>query len=87
MGVLAMRAKPVGWAFLPLLCFALLNPTCLFAQATGQVTGQVVASDTRMPVQGVLVSLSGTESNAITTANGRYVISDLPWESMSFPSK
>src|SRR5262245_60428670 len=71
-GVPAMRRSTI----LTIL-FALGIPISASAQNTGQVTG-TVTSDQRQPLGGVTVSVQGTALRAVSGADGRYVISNVP---------
>src|SRR5690242_3129749 len=48
------------------------------AQATGQVIGQVVAAESKSPIQGVQVTVTGTAIRAGTNVEGRYVLRNVP---------
>jgi TonB-dependent SusC/RagA subfamily outer membrane receptor len=48
------------------------------AGAVGTVTGQVVAAESKAPLQGALVSVTGTALRATATAEGRYVLRNVP---------
>jgi TonB-dependent starch-binding outer membrane protein SusC len=67
------------WRRVSLLILTLLAlPLQLGAQATtGTVTGVVTAEDGNAPVVGVNVFVVGTSRNAITGADGRYVIANV----------
>lgn len=63
---------------LALLCAVALFPIALSAQERGSVTGQVVDQATQRPLQGVQVSLPGTNLGTITNAQGRFMIPNVP---------
>lgn len=69
----------MSWRRAFVILLALLGlPLSLAAQATtGTITGIVTAEDTRAPVTGVNVFVVGTSRNAITGADGRYVITNV----------
>src|SRR5215831_12270094 len=48
------------------------------AGATGTVSGQVFAVDSRAPLQGAQVTVVGTTLRATATAEGRYVVRNVP---------
>ncbi|HEX6193628.1 MAG TPA: TonB-dependent receptor [Chitinophagaceae bacterium] len=59
------------WCLLVLIMFL---PLChLFAQ-TRQVTGQVLSSDNKQPLQGASVTVKGTTTGVTTNAQGRFTI-------------
>src|SRR5688572_8778315 len=57
---------------------ALLVPASVEAQQTGSVTGVVTAADTRAPMQGVHVSIEGTNIGGPTNAQGRFNFLNVP---------
>jgi TonB-dependent starch-binding outer membrane protein SusC len=66
----------MSWRRTSTLLFAVLcMPTLLFAQTqTATVTGVVTSADTKAPLPGVNVYVVGTSRSAITSAEGRYII-------------
>jgi TonB-linked SusC/RagA family outer membrane protein len=65
------------WAnVLLFLLLALVAPAAMQAQ-TGRVTGTVTDSASGQPVQSATVLVVGTQSGAITTAEGRYTINNV----------
>jgi hypothetical protein len=48
------------------------------AGAVGTVTGQVLVAESKAPLQGALVSVTGTTLRATATAEGRYVLRNVP---------
>ncbi|HEK19961.1 MAG: SusC/RagA family TonB-linked outer membrane protein [Mucilaginibacter sp. 44-25] len=56
------------------LCFLVLFTGHLMAQ-TRAVTGTVTSQDDKLPIPGVSVRLKGTQTGAVTDANGKYSIS------------
>jgi TonB-linked SusC/RagA family outer membrane protein len=73
-----MESSTMKWAkVLLLLVAALVAPRAMQAQ-TGRITGTVTDSATGLPVQSATVLLVGTQTGAITTAEGRYLINNAP---------
>ncbi|HEX7119582.1 MAG TPA: SusC/RagA family TonB-linked outer membrane protein [Longimicrobiales bacterium] len=68
-----MRAKHC----LCVLLLGLLAPPALRAQSAGQITG-VVTSAAGAPLPNATVAVQGTELGAVTQANGRYLILNVP---------
>ena len=71
-----MRATTICGA----LVLALLVPLGLEAQqpATGQVNGTITSAESGQPVPSVQISIRGTRLGAITNADGRYRILNVP---------
>ena len=71
-----MRAKTICGA----LVFSLLVPLGLAAQqpGTGQVTGTITSAESGQPVPSVQVSIRDTRLGAITNADGRFRILNVP---------
>jgi TonB-linked SusC/RagA family outer membrane protein len=63
--------------FCSTLLLSLFAPLALHAQGTGQITG-LVRAESGEPVPGAQVTVVGTQLRAITAANGRYTIADVP---------
>ena len=61
-------------AFVALVCFALLPPHMLSAQAAAPrvITGRVTSSEGARMLQGVTVLLRGTRYGTLTTAEGMF---------------
>ena len=60
-----------------LLC-SLIVPTAALAQATGRITGVITSDAGGQPVSGVLVTVQGTQLSAVSAANGRYTVQNVP---------
>src|SRR5687768_11108686 len=60
------------------LAAAVLFSIPVAAQTTGTITGSVVDKSGRAPLNGVQVSVDGTQRGALTDARGRYTISGVP---------
>jgi TonB-dependent starch-binding outer membrane protein SusC len=61
----------------PGLLLILLSALAFFQQAAAQgrqVTGTVISADTKLPMQGVSVTVKGTRNAVVTDANGNYRI-------------
>ncbi len=52
--------------------------TSSWAGVTGKITGMITDAQTEKPIVGVTVSVDGTDLGAITDANGRYTILNVP---------
>jgi TonB-linked SusC/RagA family outer membrane protein len=48
------------------------------AQQPGRVTGQVIDQATRQPIVGAQIAIQGTDLEVATTANGRYLMLNVP---------
>lgn len=68
--------KQIGLALAVIGLWLYGSPSALAAQG-GTVTGQV-ASEGGEPVEGAIVQVIGTNRRAVTDANGRYTLRDLP---------
>ena len=67
------------WAKRLCLIASLCLPSALLAQApSGRVTGTVTDSATSTPLAGVTVLVVGTQHAAVTSADGRYTIVNVP---------
>ncbi len=60
------------------LAFSLALPVAVFAQNTGTITGLVRDRATAQPLNGVQVSVVGTQRGGITDARGRFLIPGVP---------
>lgn len=63
---------------LALGCLFLADADRLVAQATGTVAGTVVNAETAAPLNGVQVTIQGTQIGTLTGADGQYRIQDVP---------
>jgi TonB-dependent starch-binding outer membrane protein SusC len=63
---------------LALLAALLLPPGLAAAQGTGGVSGTVVDAQTTRPLEGVAVTVAGTDRRAVTGADGRFTIPAVP---------
>lgn len=52
----------------------LFSPVCLIAQSGGRITGVVTDQETRQPVPGIQVLVTGTSRGTITNDLGRYTL-------------
>lgn len=59
------------------LLFLLVTSISVFGQMTGSIKGQVQDGDTKQPLSGVTVKVSGTKSGSVTDVNGSYLINNL----------
>jgi TonB-linked SusC/RagA family outer membrane protein len=67
------------WAKRLCMIAALVLPSVMLAQPqVGRVTGSVTDSATVQPLAGVTVMIVGTQRAAVTGADGRYTIADVP---------
>jgi TonB-dependent starch-binding outer membrane protein SusC len=66
------------WRFIVGLSLVLFAPQMLQAQATGQVTGTVTSAATLSPIAGANVQVVGTSLGAVTAADGRFTINNVP---------
>jgi TonB-linked SusC/RagA family outer membrane protein len=73
----------LGAASLAIALAALPGSHVLHAQSTGTVAGRVTDAATGVPLQNVQVSISALGTGAITDAEGRYVINDVPTGSVT----
>ena len=72
------RSREMAWAVAVMAAFALtLGPSHLDAQ-TGTLTGTVTAVSTGQPVNGVQVTVEGTNFGSLTNTAGRYVVVGVP---------
>jgi TonB-dependent receptor len=62
-----------------LLCTALVLPVCIFSQ-THSIFGRVLDKETRAPLVGATVRVTGTNTGAITNDNGVFLLSDVSLE-------
>ena len=75
--VAAAQVAPLAFVAL-LLAATLATARPLAAQQTRTVRGAVIDSETRQPVDGVLVRATGTESRAFTDETGAFRLDDVP---------
>lgn len=61
-----------------LLMASLLAVAPAAAQQTGTITGTAVSAETGEPLQAVQIGIEGTEFQALSRANGRFSITDVP---------
>lgn len=62
---------------LAMLC-ALVVPVIVIGGTTGKISGVVIDNDTGQPIAGARVEVVGTDYEAFTDAEGRYVILNVP---------
>ncbi len=55
-----------------------LSFTLLFAQSNTGVTGKVVDSKTQKPMQSVIITIENTNFTQLTTADGKFLLSNVP---------
>ncbi len=67
-----------GWAAVWGVLMGLLVPRTVLAQETGVVQGTVTQAEDGSALRGVLVSVEGTGSSAVTDRDGRYTLSRVP---------
>lgn len=60
------------------LLLGMFTTTSLLAQESGRITGRVVDAESGRPLNGTLVTLSGTSIRAISAADGRYTLANVP---------
>ena len=72
------RSREMTGAVAVMAAFALaLGPSPLDAQ-TGTLTGTITAASTGQPVNGVQVTVEGTNYGSLTNTAGRYVVVGVP---------
>jgi TonB-linked SusC/RagA family outer membrane protein len=72
--------SPFVWPVAAALAAALASaaPSPAHAQGTGAVRGTIVDSASRRPVEGVQVTIGGTNLGTVTNASGTYVVRGIP---------
>lgn len=78
-----MIASPKLIALVCLVAHVLLAPSRVLAQtdsltARGVIAGRVIAAATEAPVSGAVVQVRGTNRTALSDADGRFVVRDVP---------
>ncbi|HEV2734917.1 MAG TPA: carboxypeptidase-like regulatory domain-containing protein, partial [Longimicrobiaceae bacterium] len=63
-----------------LLCLLALTllPAAAHAQSGGRITGTVTEGTAARPLAGVTVTVTGTQATAVTAADGRYTLANVP---------
>ena len=61
-----------------IIAFILLSMACLFAGTTGKISGVVLDGETRSPLPGVNVVISGSMMGAATDMEGNFFIINIP---------
>ncbi|MCH7689517.1 MAG: von Willebrand factor type A domain-containing protein [candidate division Zixibacteria bacterium] len=61
-----------------LAVFSLIAAAIIMAEATGQISGTVVDSQTNLPIAGATVLVVGTNRGAVTDSLGNFLIKEVP---------